>query len=142
MKRILITLILIIGFANVNAQTIEYNADLMSSVFLQDGMFSPWTGWEEVNSTIVFDKSNMEIMLYEFDGNTQSFYVNHVYAPEEDDDGDIVYSFSVVDEQGVSLEVRMIMYVSMDDDLQIYFIYPHKKIAYAVEANRVKTKRK
>ena len=113
------------------AQSIKYDADLTAYKFKQDGIWGGWTNWVEDNSSIVFNKRREDITIKSDEG-SKLYLIDEIIDPEMDDEGDIVYAFICIDSNGIYMEVRIVLFTSMEDQLQLYLIYEDKKTVYNI----------
>lgn len=122
MKRLLILFITLYSVININADTnsnLYFRAYQYTQRYVMDnGYWSSWSSWSDVNINITFDLTNDIIWIFSAKTQKYSVYNSDIYY---DSDGEKVLRFYFVDGDGDKGHMRLMIRPSGTSQIYIDF---------------------
>lgn len=129
-KKYIILLFLILGFQHSYSQNYKFKT-LGFSVLEKNekGKWGKWSDLNLVNILVTLDTSKNRIVVY-----SQIIQLFEIieYQPTEENDTDIVYSFTCKDNEGVDCTVSIITRKKQENRKQLYINYDNRIIVYNI----------
>lgn len=129
-KKYIILLFLILGFQHSYSQNYKFKTSGFSVLEKNDkGKWGKWSDLNLVNILVTLDTSKNRIVVY-----SQIIQLFEIidYQPTEENDTDIVYSFTCKDNEGVDCMVSIITRKKQENRKQLYINYDNRIIVYNI----------
>jgi hypothetical protein len=129
-KTIILFLFLCFGLSQSHAQTYKFSTSGFSVLEKgQNGKWGKWTDLSLVNIMVSLDTDKNRIIVY-----SQAIQVFEIvnYQPVEENDTDLVYSFSCKDNNGEDCTLSIIKRKKQDNRKQLYINYGDRIILYNI----------
>ena len=129
-KKYIILLFLILGFQHSYSQNYKFKTSGFSVLEKNDkGKWGKWSDLNLVNILVTLDTSKNRIVVY-----SQIIQLFEIieYQPTEENDTDIVYSFTCKDNEGVDCTVSIITRKKQENRKQLYINYDNRIIVYNI----------
>lgn len=111
----------------IKFKTTEYSYRVYDS---ENKIWTKWSSWEDVSNLVVLNFGTERITIYA----KETFVYDMVgYNNHKDKDGDDVYKFTCVDDDGTECKVRLLILNSQNKNTQIYIDYDRLQVAYNVK---------
>ena len=121
---------LVLGFQVSYGQSYRFKTSGFSVLEKNErGSWGKWTDLDLVNLMVTLDTNKNRIVVYS--QRIQLFKIME-YQPAEENDTDIVYSFTCTDNEGVSCTVSIITRKKQDNRKQLYINYEDRIIVYNI----------
>ncbi|MGO4906426.1 hypothetical protein [Flavobacterium sp. W20_MBD1_R3] len=129
-KIVVILFFLVLGFQVSYGQSYRFKTSGFSVLEKNErGSWGKWTDLDLVNLMVTLDTNKNRIVVYS--QRIQLFKIME-YQPAEENDTDIVYSFTCTDNEGVSCTVSIITRKKQDNRKQLYINYEDRIIVYNI----------
>ena len=129
-KLYVILLFLILGLQQSYSQTYKFKTSGFSVLEKNEkGKWKQWTDLNLVNILVTLDTNKSRIVVY-----SQIIQLFEIveYQPIEENDSDIVYSFTCKDNEGVDCTVSIVTRKKQDNRKQLYINYGNRIILYNI----------
>jgi hypothetical protein len=129
-KKYIILLFLILGFQHSYSQNYKFKTSGFSVLEKNEkGKWGKWSDLNLVNILVTLDTSKNRIVVY-----SQIIQLFEIieYQPTEENDSDIVYSFTCKDNEGVDCTVSIITRKKQENRKQLYINYDNRIIVYNI----------
>ena len=129
-KKYIILLFLILGFQHSYSQNYKFKTSGFSVLEKNEkGKWGKWSDLNLVNILVTLDTSKNRIVIY-----SQIIQLFEIieYQPTEENDTDIVYSFTCKDNEGVDCTVSIITRKKQENRKQLYINYDNRIIVYNI----------
>ena len=129
-KKYIILLFLILGFQHSYSQNYKFKTSGFSVLEKNEkGKWGKWSDLNLVNILVTLDTSKNRIVVY-----SQIIQLFEIidYQPTEENDTDIVYSFTCKDNEGVDCTVSIITRKKQENRKQLYINYDNRIIVYNI----------
>jgi hypothetical protein len=129
-KKYIILLFLILGFQYSYSQNYKFKTSGFSVLEKNEkGKWGKWSDLNLVNILVTLDTSKNRIVVY-----SQIIQLFEIieYQPTEENDTDIVYSFTCKDNEGVDCTVSIITRKKQENRKQLYINYDNRIIVYNI----------
>ncbi|MBG6187628.1 hypothetical protein [Flavobacterium sp. CAN_S2] len=129
-KKYIILLFLILGFQHSYSQNYKFKTSGFSVLEKNEkGKLGKWSDLNLVNILVTLDTSKNRIVVY-----SQIIQLFEIieYQPTEENDTDIVYSFTCKDNEGVDCTVSIITRKKQENRKQLYINYDNRIIVYNI----------
>lgn len=129
-KLYVILLFLILGLQQSYTQTYKFKTSGFSVLEKNEkGKWKQWTDLNLVNILVTLDTNKSRIVVY-----SQIIQLFEIveYQPIEENDSDIVYSFTCKDNEGVDCTVSIVTRKKQDNRKQLYINYGNRIILYNI----------
>lgn len=129
-KRSIILLFLIVGLQHSYGQNYKFKTSGFS--VLEKNEKGKWGKWSDLNLTnilVTLDTKKSRIVVY---SQIIQLFEIVVYQPVEENDSDIVYSFTCKDNEGVDCTISIITRKKQDNRKQLYINYGNRIIMYNI----------
>ena len=129
-KKYIILLFLILGFQHSYGQNYKFKTSGFSVLEKNEkGKWGKWSDLNLVNILVKLDTSKNRIVVY-----SQIIQLFEIieYQPTEENDTDIVYSFTCKDNEGVDCTVSIITRKKQENRKQLYINYDNRIIVYNI----------
>lgn len=129
-KKYIILLFLILGFQHSYSQNYKFKTSGFSVLEKNEkGKWGKWSDLNLVNILVTLDTSKNRIVVY-----SQIIQLFEIieYQPTEENDTDIVYSFTCKDNEGVDCTVSIITRKKQENRKQLYMNYDNRIIVYNI----------
>jgi len=134
MKRTLLLIIslLIFGMATTSAQVYKLRTSSIATTMTDEsGTWEDWSDWEEVSLLVTLDIPNLRITIYSDE--KQTYDITSSEEETTDENGDTIYQFECVDQDGDECSVKFMERVSQEDQRsEIYVLYDEYAWVYKV----------
>ena len=123
-------LFLIVGLQSSYAQNYKFKTTGLSVLEkTEKGKWGKWSDLNLVNMLVTLDTNKNRIVVY-----SQIIQLFEIieYQPIEENDSDIVYSFTCKDNEGVDCTVSIITRKKQDNRKQLYINYENRIIVYNI----------
>jgi hypothetical protein len=129
-KKYIILIFLILGFQHSYSQNYKFKTSGFSVLEKNEkGKWGKWSDLNLVNILVTLDTSKNRIVVY-----SQIIQLFEIieYQPTEENDTDIVYSFTCKDNEGVDCTVSIITRKKQENRKQLYINYDNRIIVYNI----------
>ena len=129
-KKYIVLLFLILGFQHSYSQNYKFKTSGFSVLEKSEkGKWGKWSDLNLVNILVTLDTSKNRIVVY-----SQIIQLFEIieYQPTEENDTDIVYSFTCKDNEGVDCTVSIITRKKQENRKQLYINYDNRIIVYNI----------
>ena len=129
-KLYVILLFLILGLQQSYTQTYKFKTSGFSVLEKNEkGKWKQWTDLNLVNILVTLDTNKSRIVVY-----SQIIQLFEIveYQPIEENDSDIVYSFTCKDNEGVDCTISIVTRKKQDNRKQLYMNYGNRIILYNI----------
>lgn len=129
-KKYIILLFLILGFHHSYSQNYKFKTSGFSVLEKNEkGKWGKWSDLNLVNILVTLDTSKNRIVVY-----SQIIQLFEIieYQSTEENDTDIVYSFTCKDNEGVDCTVSIITRKKQENRKQLYINYDNRIIVYNI----------
>ena len=129
-KKYIILLFLILGFQHSYSQNYKFKTSGFSVLEKNEkGKWGKWSDLNLVNILVTLDTSKNRIVVY-----SQIIQLFEIieYQSTEENDTDIVYSFTCKDNEGVDCTVSIITRKKQENRKQLYINYDNRIIVYNI----------
>lgn len=129
-KKYIILLFLILGFQHSYSQNYKFKTSGFSVLEKNEkGKWGKWSDLNLVNIVVSLDTNKNRIVVY---SNIIQLFEIIDYQTIEENDTDIVYSFSCKDNEGVNCTLSIITRKKQDNRKQLYINYDNRIIVYNI----------
>lgn len=125
-----ILLFLVLGFHSSYSQSYKFKTSGFSVLEKNEkGKWGKWSNLNLVNVLVTLDTNKSRIVVY-----SQIIQLFEIieYQPTEENDTDIVYSFTCKDNEGVDCTVSIITRKKQENRKQLYINYDNRIIVYNI----------
>ncbi len=129
-KTIIFLLFLGFGFPQLHAQTFKFSTSGFSVLEKgQNGKWGKWSDLDLVNMMVTLDTNKNRIVVY-----SQAIQVFEIidYQPVEENETDLVYTFTCKDNNGEDCTLSIIKRKLQDNRKQLYINYGDRIILYNI----------
>lgn len=129
-KFIIIVLFFGFGMQEVQSQTYRFKTSGLSVLEKkQNGKWGQWSNLDLVNIFVTLDTNKSRIVVY-----SQIIQLFEIvsYHPAEENDSDLVYSFTCKDNDGIDCTISIITRKKQDNRKQLYINYGDRIILYNI----------
>jgi len=130
MKRFFLTLFFAVAVCLSFAQTYKYKATEVALKTYENGRWSKWSDWEDVNILVVINSDKDVITIYS--NQTQEYDIVEYLSEEEDSDGGTQVKWLCVNEDGSRCHIRIRK--QSDGQLQLYVDFSDLMFVYNIES--------
>jgi len=134
MKKTLLLIIslLIFGIATSSAQVYKLRTtDIATTMTDEAGTWEEWSDWTEVNLLVTLDIPNLRITIYSDE--KQIYDITSSEEETTDENGDSIYKFQCVDQDGDECSVKFMERTSLEDQRsEVYVLYDEYAWVYKV----------
>ena len=129
-KIYIILFFLVLGLQNSFGQNYEFKTSGFSVLEKNEkGKWGKWSDLNLVNLLVTLDTNKSRIVIY-----SQIIQLFEIieYQETEENDADIVYSFSCKDNEGVNCTLSIITRKKQDNRKQLYINYDNRIVVYNI----------
>ena len=129
-KKYIMLLFLILGLQHSYSQNYKFKTSGFSVLEKNEkGKWGKWSDMNLVNMLVTLDTNKNRIVVY-----SQIIQLFEIidYQPTEENDTDIVYSFSCKDNEGVNCTLSIITRKKQENRKQLYINYDNRIIVYNI----------
>lgn len=129
-KQLIVVLFLIFGLQSTFGQTYKFKTSGFSVLEKNDnGKWGKWSDLTLVNILVSLDTDKSRIVVY---SQIIQLFEIVTYQPIEENDTDIVYSFTCIDNDGVDCTVSIVTRKKQNNRKQLYINYGNRIINYNI----------
>ncbi|MCL6462490.1 hypothetical protein SAMN05444372_1138 [Flavobacterium micromati] len=129
-KQFILLLFLSLGFQYSFAQSYKFKTSGFSVLEKNEqGKWGKWSDLSLVNILVTLDTDKSRIVVY---SQIIQLFEIVTYQPIEENDADIVYSFTCIDNEGVNCTVSIVTRKKQDNRKQLYINYGNRIINYNI----------
>lgn len=129
-KKYIILLFLILGLQHSYSQNYKFKTSGFSVLEKNEkGKWGKWSDMNLVNMLVTLDTDKNRIVVY-----SQIIQLFEIidYQPAEENDTDIVYSFSCKDNEGINCTLSIITRKNQGNRKQLYINYDNRIVVYNI----------
>ncbi|WP_317045024.1 hypothetical protein [Flavobacterium segetis] len=129
-KQYILVLFLIAGLQSAFGQTYKFKTSGFSVLEKNEkGKWGKWSDLSLVNILVTLDTNKSRIVVY---SQIIQLFEIVTYQPIEENDSDIVYSFTCIDNEGLNCTVSIVTRKKQDNRKQLYINYGNRIINYNI----------
>ncbi|MEC5164666.1 hypothetical protein RCH18_000385 [Flavobacterium sp. PL11] len=129
-KQIILLLILVLGFQSSFGQTYKFKTSSFSVLEKNEkGKWGKWSDLSLADILVSLDTDKSRIIIY---SQIIQLFDIVTYQPIEENESDIVYSFTCIDNEGTNCTVSIVTRKKQENRKQLYINYGNRIINYNI----------